>query len=450
MVATRTASPTRPERFLADLEALEQASLAGPEWLRRRRRAALARLAVTGFPTTRDEAWRQTNVAPVLEAPLRAPGGESPRPALAALDRLRFLGPDGIRLVFVDGRYAPALSAEPPAAAGVRIGSLARAAREDGALAERALEHFPADEGGGFTALNTALFQDGALIHVGPRVALRPPIHLVYVSATPGLVVQPRTVVVAGPGAAVTVLEHYVGAGAAPSWTNAVTDLVAGDGATMGYCRLLEEGTAPYHIAATRVLQGGDSAVRTCAVTLGGALVRQELDVRFGAEGAECRLDGLYLAGDGQHVDHYVRVDHAVPRCKSEQLFKGILDGRARAAFTGHVIVRRDAQKTDATQTNKHLLLADGPEVFTRPWLEIRADDVRCTHGAAEGQLAGDALFYLESRGLAEATARRLLTYGFAREVLERVPVDAIRQHLDGLVRARLGEGSAFSMEKTA
>jgi Fe-S cluster assembly protein SufD len=187
--------------------------------------------------------------------------------------------------------------------------------------------------------------------------------------------------------------------------------------------------------------QDRDSTFAACAATLGGRLVRNNLGVLLRAEGASCALDGLYAVGGRQHVDNHVTVDHAAPRCASQQLYKGILDGRSRAVFNGRILVRRDAQKTDANQTNKTLLLAEGPEAYSKPQLEIFADDVRCTHGAAEGQLAEDAIFYLKSRGLREETARTLLTYGFAREVIDRIPLEPVRTRLDGLLLARLHHG---------
>jgi Fe-S cluster assembly protein SufD len=204
---------------------------------------------------------------------------------------------------------------------------------------------------------------------------------------------------------------------------------------------LQEQGAGAFHVATVHAGLERDSAVSTCGVTFGGRLGRTTLTVRFGGEGARAALSGLYVVSGRQHVDNHVTIDHAVPRCSSRQLYKGVLDGTARAVFNGRIVVRPDAQKTDANQTNKHLLLSDGVEVDSKPQLEIFADDVRCTHGAAEGQLAPEALFYLKSRGLGEQTARALLTYGFAREVLDRVAVEPIQAYLDRILMARLRPG---------
>jgi Fe-S cluster assembly protein SufD len=200
-----------------------------------------------------------------------------------------------------------------------------------------------------------------------------------------------------------------------------------------------EQGADAFHVATVHAALERDSTLATCEATFGGRLARTTLALSFAGEGARGAINGLYVVGGRQHVDHHVTVDHAVPRCASRQLFKGVLDGTARAVFSGRVIVRPDAQKTDATQTNKHLLLSDGVEVDSRPQLEIFADDVKCTHGAAEGQLVPEALFYLKSRGLGEETARTLLTYGFAHEVLERVTVEPLEAYLHRLLMTRLG-----------
>jgi Fe-S cluster assembly protein SufD len=294
-----------------------------------------------------------------------------------------------------------------------------------------------------FAALSTALLQDGAFVHVPADVVAPAPIELLFLAVTPGALSQPRTLVVTGDHGRVTVVERHVGRVDQPYFANAVSELVVGPGASVDHHVIQEQGPAACHLATVRAVLGRDSGFTTCAASFGGRLARTTLGVRFDGEGARAALRGVYVMGGTQHVDHHVSVDHAVPRCASEQLYKGVLDGAARAVFSGRILVRPDAQKTDATQTNKHLLLSDGVEVDSTPHLEIFADDVRCTHGAAEGQLAPDALFYLRSRGLGERQARALLTYGFAREVVDRVAVEPVQAHLDRILRARLGPGAA-------
>jgi Fe-S cluster assembly protein SufD len=222
-----------------------------------------------------------------------------------------------------------------------------------------------------------------------------------------------------------------------------VTEIVVDEEAAVQHVKIQEESEAAFHVGTLQVDQHRDSSFLACSAALGARLARNNLGVRLGAEGGSCQLDGLSVMAGRQHVDHHVTVDHARPRCASRQLYKGILDGRSRAVFNGRVIVRRDAQKTDASQTNRTLLLAEGPEVYSQPQLEIFADDVRCTHGAAEGQLAEEAIFYLKSRGLGDRRARTLLTQGFASEVIHRIAVEPVRAHLERLVLARLREGRA-------
>jgi Fe-S cluster assembly protein SufD len=295
-------------------------------------------------------------------------------------------------------------------------------------------------EHNGFTALNTAFARDGAFVSLPAGGRLPEPIHLVFVGVADALA-QPRILVLAGPASEATIIEHYVGLAGQAYLTNAVTEIVAGEGAIIRHYTLLEESEPAFHVGTIQVDQDRDSTFRACSAAMGGRLVRNNLGVLLRAPGGSCALDGLYVVTGRQHVDNHVTVDHAVPRCASQQLYKGILDGRSRAVFNGRILVRRDAQKTDANQTNKSLLLAEGPEVHSKPQLEIFADDVRCTHGAAEGQLAEEAIFYLKSRGLGEATARMLLTYGFAREVIDRITLEPVRTRLDRLLLARLRHG---------
>lgn len=427
------------DHYRAQFDALEaQGALGRPAWLRERRRAALDRFVRAGFPTTRDEDWRYTNVAPVAAAPFRVVADGAPAaPPAELLERFTFAR-DWPRLVFVGGRWSPALSAVGALPSGVRVGSLAEVLAADPALLERYLAAPGANEGDAFVALNAALALDGAVVHVPAGVTLEAPVHLLFVGPPAGAAALPRTLVVAGPESRVTVVESHVGLTGEPYLTDALTEVVAEAGAQVTHYTVGREGARAFHVGTLWVRQERDSRVGACAVTLGGALVRNTVRVLLDGPGAECALDGFYMVGAGEHVDNHVTVDHARPRGTSRQFYKGILDGAGRAVFNGRILVRRDAQRTDADQTNKNLLLADGAEVDSKPQLEIYADDVRCTHGAAEGQLAGDALFYLQSRGLGEAAARTLLAYGFANEVLQRIALGPIRAELDGLVLGRL------------
>jgi Fe-S cluster assembly protein SufD len=439
-----TTVATAKDRYLAEFEAVElQGAFRSPSWLAPLRRRAIERFAESGFPTTKDEDWRYTNLAALAAMPFR-PAAPSPAGVPAgARERLALPGATWPRLVFVDGRHAPALSTARPLPGGGQVASLAEVMPTDGDMIQRHLGRHARWDGNVFAALNTAFIEDGGFVYQPPEARGETPIELVFLATTPGIVTQPRILIVAGPHSRLTVVERYVGITDGAYFTNAVTEIVAGPGAAMDHYVLQEQGAEAFHVATVHAALGPDSAFDTCGAAFGGRLARTTLTLEFAGEGARAAVNGLYVVGGRQHVDHHVTVDHAVPRCASRQLFKGVLDGASRAVFNGRILVRPDAQKTDAAQTNKHLLLSDGVEVDSKPQLEIFADDVKCTHGAAEGQPAPEALFYLKSRGLGAETARALLTYGFAHEVLERVAVEPLQVHLDRLLLARLGSERA-------
>lgn len=436
------ATVTTPrDRYLSAFEALERkGALKHPSWLVPVRRSAMAHFAEAGFPTTRDENWRYTNLAPLAAMPFREAGVRAPDELPAGtLERLASGGTDWPRLVFVDGRYSLRHSSPQRLAGGALLSTLAEAIKEDGALIERHLARHATWDGNVFAALSAAFVEDGVFLHVPADQSLPAPIELTFVATTPGVLAQPRILVVADPGSRVTVIERYVGLTDEAYFTNAVSEIVAGPGAAVDHYVVQEQGPGAFHVATVHASLEPDSTVSTCGVTLGGRLARTTLALEFHGEGARGALLGLYALDGSQHADHHVTVDHAVPRCTSRQLYKGVLDGSARAVFNGRILVRPDAQKTDANQTNKHLLLSDAVEVDSKPQLEIFADDVKCTHGAAEGQLGPEALFYLQSRGLGETAARALLTHGFTREVIDRIAVEPLRAYVDRTLMARLG-----------
>jgi Fe-S cluster assembly protein SufD len=434
---------TTVERAVAAFAAREARS-AGPAWLRALRRAAIEELAAHGLPTSRDEEWKYTSLAPLLAAPLDlaadGAGGELSEETIAA-----FLAGPGSwsRLVFVNGRYVAKLSSVPPPAAQARVGSLAEALITDEETVRAHLPDLSEPGAHPFAALNAAFWEDGAFVHVPAGVSLAEPVHLVFLATgqPAARADHPRSVIVLERGSRATLVESYV-APAAPAYlTNAVTGLVLGPGAVLDHVKLTLESPEGFHVGRTAVRQERDSRLGSCALAFGGRLARQEIDVRLDGEGAECMLSGLAVQAGRQHVDTHTVVDHRQPRAVSRQLFKGVLDGEARGVFSGRVVVRHGANGTDAHQTNKNLLLADGVEVDSKPQLEIFADDVKCSHGAADGQLADEAIFYLKSRGLDEPAARTLLTRGFAREVLDRIRLEPIRDWCERLLARRLRDG---------
>jgi Fe-S cluster assembly protein SufD len=441
-----TATLAGTDRYLEEFERFERRDATRtPAWLAELRRSAMTRFVERGFPTTRDEDWRYTNLSSLTATAFQTASSQLAHAVPAArVDRLR-IGPDAWpRMVFVDGRFAPEHSSVEQLARGVRLSSLADALGDDETLVEqelveRHLARYVRPDADVFAALNTAFVQDGAVLYVPAETTIATPVEVVFLTTEPGALSQPRILVVAGPNARATVVERYVGFTDQACFVNAVSEMAAGPGASLEHYVLQEQGASTFHFSTLHAALERDSAFSTCEATFGARLARTTLTMRFDGEGGRGSLAGLYLTNDHQHVDHHVTVDHAVPRCSSRQLYKGVLAGASRAVFDGRVVVRRDAQKTDAAQTNKHLLLSDGVEVDSKPRLEIFADDVKCTHGAAEGQLAPEAIFYLRSRGLDESAARRLLTLGFVREVIDRIGVESIRSYLDRSIELRLG-----------
>jgi Fe-S cluster assembly protein SufD len=430
------------EAVLQDLELKTGAAITeGPEWLEPLRRAAAARFAAVGLPTTRDEEWRFTPVAPIAQRTWRPGPGD---PAAVTTEQLLpfiFGHPDWTTLVFVDGSYSEALSRVSVLPSGVRAGSLAEALRGNGRLLpDHLTRHAPVD-GSPFTALNTAAFRDGGLLYVPGGLDLDRPVHFVFVTtaASEGTAIQPRNLIVVERGARATVIESYVTlAPGGVYWTNPVTEVAAAEGSWLEHTRIQRESERAYHVGLTHVDQWRDSHYRSFSMAMGGAMARHNLHVRLNDENIETLMYGLYITRDDQVVDNHTAIFHDQPNCRSWEVYKGVLDGRSRAVFNGKVFVKPEAQKTDAKQTNRNLLLSDGAKVDTKPQLEIFADDVKCTHGATVGRLDDVALFYARSRGVPHAEAERLLTYAFAAEVIDEVALEPVRRELDRLVLERL------------
>ncbi len=431
------------EAYLPDTVGRAGAGIAeGPDWLEPIRRQAADSFAATGFPTSRQEEWRFTPVAPIAQTAWRPPpaGGEIAADGLAPFI---FGHPEWSTLVFVNGWFSEGLSSVGPLPDGVKVCSLADALRTDGALLEAHLGRHAPVGGSPFTAINTASFRDGGLVHVASGVDLPAPVHLVYVSTgdAAGAVAHPRNLIVVERGARAAVIESYVTLAPGETyWTNPVTEVSAGAGSWLEHTRIQRESERAYHVGLTHVDQHRDSHYRSFTMAMGAALSRHNLHVRLNQENIETLMYGLYLTRGEQLADNHTAIFHDQPNCRSWEVYKGVLDDRSRAVFNGKVFVRPEAQKTDAKQTNRNLLLSDGAKVDTKPQLEIFADDVKCTHGATVGRLDDLALFYTRSRGVPAAAAERLLTYAFAAEVVEEVTLEPVRQELERLVRERLGE----------
>jgi Fe-S cluster assembly protein SufD len=409
-----------------------------PEWVTRLRRQGMARFAALGFPTVRLEDWKYTDIAPIAQTPFRLAGASTPVDAVRDLASRSALG-CGFRLVFVNGRYSEALSVARELPKGVTVIPLSRAFDVPGVRSH--LGTVADTESQGFTALNTAFLQDGAAVHLARGVVVEEPIHLLFLSASENgepAASHPRILVLAEESSQAVVVEDYVG-GHSRYLTNAVSEIVVGDDVKIDHYKLQREGEGGYHIATVEARQGRDSRFRSYAVSLGGALARVAINTTFAAEGGECSLDGLYMAAGSQHVDHHTTIDHRQPRCTSRELYKGVLDDKATGVFNGRVYVRPNAQKSDATQMNKNLLLSDQATVDSKPQLEIFADDVKCSHGATIGQLDDKALFYLRSRGIEAEEARALLIRAFAKELIDRLRAEPVRAQLQTTLHSRWG-----------
>ena len=431
------------EAFLQEFEARSGTATAdGPEWLEPVRRAAMERFARTGFPGARDEEWRFTPVGPIAQGTWRPAAGGAGELTREQLAPFLFGHADWTTLVFVNGVFSEGLSAVGELPAGVRVVSLAEALRSDGALLQAHLTRHAPVEGSPFTALNTAFLSEGGVVHVGAGVDLVAPVHLLYVTTgeAGGTVAHPRNVIVVERGARASVIESYVTLAPGQGyWTNPVTEVAVGPGAWLEHTRIQRESESAQHVGLTHVDQQRDSHYRSFSLAMGAALARHNLHVRLNDENIETLMYGLYVTRGEQVADNHTAIYHDQPNCRSWEVYKGILDGRSRAVFNGKVFVQPEAQKTDAKQTNRNLLLSDGARVDTKPQLEIFADDVKCTHGATVGRLDEVARFYARSRGIPAAAADRLLTYAFAAEVVEEVALAPVREELDRLVRARLG-----------
>jgi Fe-S cluster assembly protein SufD len=395
------------------------------------RQAARARFASAQLPTTRTEDWRFTNIAAIVELPLELPtsptkdGSEDASVGPPVPNFPRDLGLPGMPrhasfwLYFVNGRLSRrGTSPVPP---GLSLGSVA-----DPKADITALGQISSDKDNAFAALNTSFLNDGAYIIVPDGMIVEKPIVLHYLSYPEGAptISNPRTLIVVGKNAQVTIVERYRYDGHGSYFTNAVTEIAAGEGAVVDHVKIQDESKDAYHVANTQVVMAGRSNFTTHYLALGGALVRNEVRVRFDGEHAEATVNGLYLASGKQHLDNFTVIDHAKPNCASHELYKGILNDRAHGVFNGKIFVRKDAQKTDAKQTNKVLLLSDDATINTKPQLEIFADDVKCTHGATQ-------LFYLQSRGIPLDQARRLLTFAFANDIVNRLKIEALRDELE-------------------
>ena len=447
---TNEKNPVEP--YLADFSTFEKAHQENtPSWLRPRRKVAISRFAEWGFPTILDEGWRFTNIGTLARSHfvVAPPAGEQGSEAIAALlARAESYVPGdatAARLVFVNGRHVPELSTVPAQGRGVKIGSLAGALASQEGILECYLSRFADadDRNYTFAALNTAFLEDGALVVVPQGVELDKPIHLVFlsVSATDGYTsaVHPRVLAVVGRNARASFVESHLSTRhEAAHWTNGVTELIAWQNASVDYHRLQLEDPDALHTSLLRFHLEADAQLSSHVMTLGGALVRNDVHAVLNGKGAHGDFNGLYVATENHHIDNHLRIEHVRSHGMSRQNYKGILTDRGRGVFTGRIVVHKDAQKTDAKQTNRNLLLSEEARANSQPQLEISADDVKCTHGTTVGQLDAESLFYLRARGLPLEKARGLLVQAFAQESIEHIGIASIREAMLSEIFGRL------------
>jgi Fe-S cluster assembly protein SufD len=411
------------------------------KWLLPLRKAGMASFTELGFPKLSDEDWRFTNVAPIAQLPF-SPAREAVvnGAETKAIKESAFAKFSGHRLVFVNGFFSAELSSIKPVSGGVRIENLSAALAKDSGFIKKHIGKYAHTANNAFAALNQAFFTDGAFIHVPAGVEVVEPIQLIRISSTKnsGETILPRDLIVTEANSKLTVMESYISTVNAAYFTNAVTEIVVGENAFVEHVKLQDEAADAFHIATIAGEFGRTSNVNVHSFALGAKLSRNNIRAKLAGEGLECILNGLYLTRDEQLADHHMIVEHAQPHCASHEYFNGILDDKSKGVFHGRIYVHPIAQKTDAKQTNKNLLLSDDATADTKPQLEIYADDVKCTHGATIGQLNDESIFYLRSRGIDTPTARRMLIHAFAGEIIERVKHDFVRDELDKIVWDRL------------
>jgi Fe-S cluster assembly protein SufD len=438
---------TQPRTIqLSDVSSLKLDHDRRPKWLRAIADEALSRFSELGLPTMRDEEWRFTRIKPIAESAFRSP--EQPEENLVSptqIEQFSIKGMTCSRLVFVNGYYMPGLSELRDLSKDVHVLPLSEAISSHSDLVAAHLARHAPYRDDAFTALNTASIAEGAFVHVPEGITVEHPIHVLNITASGDepVIVHPRNLIVTGAKTRATIVEDYVALHGNEDvyFNNAVTEIIVGAEAKITHYLMERESTKAFNIQTLRIHQEEKSDFASHSLMTGGAIVRNNVNPHLAGENCHSLLNGLYLTRDKQHVDNHMRVEHAKPNCDSRQYYKGILNDKSTAVFSGRIIVDQVAQKTDAVQSNANLLLSDDARVNTHPQLEIYADDVKCTHGATIGELDEQAIFYLQTRGVNESVARGFLIYAFANESLERIDLEPIRKHMENVLFDRLPHG---------
>jgi Fe-S cluster assembly protein SufD len=409
-------------------------------WLAEARLNALEWVGKNGFPSRKDEDWKYTALDEILAVPFVAAGAGPGRRATLDLINKAAIDLGGPRLVFVNGHFSPEFSRLTGLPSGAVVTTLAAVLATSPDRLKPFLGHTPGEHHA-FAAFNDVFAEDGAFIHLTNDTIVDEPIQLVFFSETEGvpLMTSPRSVIIADSGSRATIVETYAGFPGDVYCTNVVTEVVLAENARIEHYKVQNEPTTAFHLALLEVRQARNSQFASRSVMLGSSVARHEIRVLLGGVEAEVSLDGIYLPQGEQVHDNTIFVDHVAANCTSHQLYKGVLDDHGHGVFNGHIMVRHGADGTDANQKNKNLLLSDRAQVDTRPRLEIYTDDVKCTHGAAVGQMDDEALLYLRTRGLPLESARGLLVYAFVQEMVDRIELEPLRASLEALVSTRFG-----------
>lgn len=405
-------------------------------WLKSIRQGAITKFSELGFPTPRDEDWRFTNVAPIARSSFHIPLNGIDQVSASDLTPYQFEGEDVCELVFINSRYSKELSTHSQLPDGVIAKNLAEAIDSQEDILKENLAKYAEFKDEAFTALNTAFMEDGGFIYIPKGTVVEKPIHLLFIS-TKGenpSITNPRNLIIVEDNCQTNIIEHYVSLEDNVYLSNVVTEMVVGENSSVGHYLIELESKKAFNISTLRIQQARSSNIRSHSVLLGGSLVRNNIHPVLAGEGCNSLINGLYMSTHRQHMDNYMKVEHVSPHCDSRQLYNGVLDGRSRGVFHGRIIVHEDAQKTDAKQTNRNLLLSDHAQVDTKPQLEIYADDVKCTHGATIGQIDENALFYLRSRGISKEASRDIILNAFTNETLESMTLDSVKNYCTDLI----------------
>lgn len=427
------------ENYLNDFKAFKN-----DDWFSENRQSALNLFKEVGFPSSRQENWKYTDVRPIAKKSFSNSKTQAVTISTDEINNIRFQGLDCIELVFINGVFSEENSVLDDLPKGVVVENIADALAKDNELLAKHLAQYADNKVSPFTALNTAFIQNGTFINISANTVIDKPISILYLSKdnSSPLATHPRNLVVMGQHSEATVIESYIGLDDANYFTNAVTEVVLSPDSVLNHYKVQQESLNAYHIGNLNVMQDKNSKLESHSISLGGALVRNDIHGQLAAEGAEIIMNGLYMTGDKQHVDNHTRVDHLKPHTLSTENYRGVLNGKSRGVFNGKVVVHPQAQKIEAHQNNANLLLSNDAEIDTKPELEIYADDVKCSHGATVGQLDENMLFYLRSRAIDEETARSLLTYAFADEVISKINFAPIRNRLEYLVVGQLPDAA--------